>query len=204
MPDRGLTAVALLFAAAVFVPLPLASAGSVAALPPLDRVTVLPAPRPISDFELTDQTGRPRSLESLRGKPLLIFFGFTHCVDVCPAAMAKLKLLHESNKGELKSARVVMISVDGERDTPGVMKAYLGTFSPDFIGLTGDPSVVANIGARFSAVAFKGQPEKDGGYGYLHSKQIFLLDKAGRLRASFFDTSIKDMVTVTRLLLTEK
>jgi protein SCO1 len=203
MPVRSLTA-ALLCAAALSGPPLLAAANPIAALPALERVTVLPAPRPVADFELSDQTGRPRTLASLRGAPLLIFFGFTHCVDVCPAAMAKLKLLHDANKGELKAARVLMISVDGERDTPAVMKAYLAPLSPDFIGLTGNPDVVSNIAARFSAVAFKGQPAKDGGYAYFHSTQIFLLDKAGRLRASFFDASLKNMATLTRLLLTEK
>ncbi len=103
-----------------------------------------------------------------------------------------------------RAARVVMISVDGERDTPAVMKKYLASFSPDFIGLTGNPRAVANIAARFTAVAFKDQPDAMGNYGYFHSSQVFLVDKAGRLRASFSDASVADMATVTRLVLDEK
>jgi protein SCO1/2 len=180
-----------------------ASAGAPAPLPALERVTVLPAPRPIPDFQLTDQEGRPRSLASLRGVPLLVFFGFTHCPDVCPAALIKLKLLHEADGGELKAARVVMISVDGERDTPAVMKKYLASLSPDFIGLTGSPRAVGNIAARFSAVAFKEQADQDGNYKFFHSSQVFLVDKGGRLRASFSDAALENMVTVTRLVLRE-
>ena len=144
-------------AAAQPVPLPGAAdaARSPAPLPAPDRVTVMAAPKPVSDFRLTDQNGRPRTLASLRGEPTLIFFGFTHCPDVCPAALTKLKLLHESDGGTLRAVRIVLISVDGERDSPAVMKKYLASFSLDFIGLTGNPRAVADIAARFSAVAFK-------------------------------------------------
>jgi len=172
-------------------------------LPVLDRVTVLPTPKSMADFVLTDQQGRTRSLESLRGKPTLIFFGFTHCPDACPAALTKLKLLHESGGGALKTARIVMISVDGERDTPAVMKRYLATLSPDFIGLTGNPRTVADIAARFSAVAFKNPPDHKGNYEYFHSSQVFVLDHAGRLRASFADASVENMANITRRLLAE-
>ena len=106
--------------------------------------------------------------------------------------------------GALRAVRVVLISVDGERDTPAVMKQYLASFSPAFIGLTGNPRVVTDIAARFSAVAFKEQPDKTGNYQFFHSSQVFLVDKAGRLRASFSDASLENMVTVTRLVLDEK
>ena len=70
------------------------AASTPASLPGLDRVTVLPAPKLIPDFMLTDHMGQPRAFASLRGAPTLVFFGFTHCPDVCPATMTKLKLLH--------------------------------------------------------------------------------------------------------------
>lgn len=180
------------------------AAGTAAPLPALERVTVLAAPRPIADFTLTDQDGRRRSFSSLRGEPTLIFFGFTHCPDVCPAALTKLKLLHESSGGALKGARVVMISVDGERDTPAVMKKYLASMSPDFVGLTGSPRAVADIAARFSAVAYKEQPGSNGDYAFFHSSQVFLVDRSGRLRASFADASVENMATVTRIVIGEK
>ena len=173
-------------------------------LPALDRVTVLAVPKSIPDFTLTDHTGNSRALASLRGAPTLVFFGFTHCPDVCPAAMTKLKLLHESGDGSLRAAHVVMISVDGDRDTPPVLRKYLASFSPDFIGLTGPPRVVSDIAARFAAVAFKERPDASGNYGFFHSSQVFLLDRTGRLRASAADASLDDLMTVTRELLKEK
>lgn len=181
-----------------------AAATQPATLPSLERVTVLPAPVTIADFKLTDQDGKPRTLQSLRGAPTLIFFGFTHCPEVCPAAMTKLKLLHDSRGGALRAVQVVLISVDGERDTPAVMKQYLASFSPAFIGLTGNPRVVTDIAARFSAVAFKEQPDKAGNYQFFHSSQVFLVDQAGRLRASFTDASVENMGTLTYLVLNEK
>lgn len=181
-----------------------AAATQSATLPSLERVTVLAAPVTIADFKLTDQDGKPRTLHSLRGAPTLVFFGFTHCPEVCPAAMTKLKLLHESGNGALRAVRVVLVSVDGERDTPAVLKHYLAAFSPAFIGLTGNPRVVTDIAARFSAVAFKEPPDKTGNYQFFHSSQVFLLDQAGRLRASFADASVENMATVTRLVLDEK
>lgn len=120
------------------------------------------------------------------------------------ASSTKPKLLHGSSGGALGAARVVMISVDGERETPAAMKKYLAAFSPDFIGLTGNPRAVTDVAARFSAVGFKEQPDQQGNYEYFHSSQVFLVDKDGRLRASFSDASLESMVTVTRLVLDEK
>jgi len=174
-----------------------------ATLPTLERVTVVAAPKMIADFSLTDQNGKARTLASFRGAPTLVFFGFTHCPDVCPTALTKLKLLQGSNGGALKRVQVVMISVDGERDTPAVLKRYMSSISPAFIGLTGQPRAVSDIAARFAAVAYKEQADNQGNYGYFHSGQVFALDKSGQLRASFFDASVENMATISRLLLDE-
>jgi protein SCO1/2 len=181
----------------------IAAAGERAALPELPRVYVNPAPAPIADFTLTDQHGKPRSFSSLQGEPTLVFFGFTHCPHICPTALGRLKLLHEFREGALKPANVVLISVDGERDTPARLKSYLRPVSGDFIGLTGDPKLTAGIAAQFAAVFFREPRGKDGGYNVMHSTQVFAVDKAGRLRASFADASIEDMATITALLLAE-
>jgi protein SCO1/2 len=181
----------------------IAAAGERAALPALDRVYVNPAPAPVADFTLIDQYGKPRGFSSLKGEPVLVFFGFTHCPNVCPTALGRLKLLHEARDGALKDARVVLISVDGDRDTPARLKTYLAPLSPDFVGLTGDPRATAQIAARFAAVFFKEPAGKDGNYNVMHSTQVFAVDKAGRLRASFADASIEDMATITALLLAE-
>jgi len=173
------------------------------ALPRLERVYVNPEPAPIADFTLTDQDGRSLAFSSLRGEPALVFFGFTHCPSVCPTTLARLKSLHAARDGALKPARVVLISVDGDRDTPERLKSYLAALSPDFIGLTGDPKATSKIAARFAAVFFKEPAAKDGSYNVMHSTQVFAVDKAGRLRATFADASIEDMATITDLLLKE-
>jgi protein SCO1/2 len=197
MRTSTLLALALSLGAAI------ASAGERTAWPALAGVSVSPEPAPLSDFTLTDQSGKARAFSSLRGEPVLVFFGFTHCANVCPMTMARLKALHGADGGRLKAARVVMISVDGDRDTPAAMKAYLEPLSPDFVGLTGDPKATAKIAAGFAAVFFKEPAGKDGSYNVMHSTQVFAVDKAGRLRASFADASIEDMATITRLLLAE-
>ncbi len=97
----------------------------------------------------------------------------------------------------------MLISVDGDRDTPARLRKYLEPLSPDFIGLTGDPKATARIAAQFSAVFFKEPPGKDGSYNVMHSSQVYVVDKAGRLRASFVDASIEDMATITSLLIQE-
>jgi protein SCO1/2 len=172
-------------------------------LPALEHVYVNPSPATVADFTLTDHMGKPRAFSSLRGKPTLVFFGFTHCPDVCPQTLARLKALHHAQDGALKSAQVVLISVDGDRDTPALLKAYLAPLSADFIGLTGDPKSTAKIAAQFAAVFFKEPPGKDGNYNVMHTSQIFVVDKAGRLRASFVNASLEDMATTTSLLIKE-
>ena len=108
-------------------------------------------------------------------------------------------MLHEP-RGSLKATRIVLVSVDGDRDTPARLKSYLAPLSRDFVGLTGDPKATAKIAAQFAAVFFKEPAAKDGSYNVMHSTQVFAVDKAGRLRASFADASIEDMATVTALL----
>ncbi len=165
-----------------------------------DRVQMVAAPEVLDEFALTDQDGHPFKFSSLRGKDTLVFFGFTHCPNVCPAAMFKLKLLTETLQKEGTSVpEVVLVSVDGDRDTPAVMKEYVGKFSDKFIGLTGDPLAVRKIAAEFKAVFFKGLPSDNfGNYLVEHTSQIYLVDAKGRLRATFFDAPVEAMAETTR------
>jgi protein SCO1/2 len=179
------------------------AAAGLAGLPERPGVFVNPTPASIEDFTLTDQDGKARTFSSLRGTPVLVFFGFTHCPSICPTTLARLKSLHTARGGAVKPAKIVFISVDGDRDTPERLKSYLAPVSADFIGLTGDPKATSKIAARFAAVFFKEPAAKDGSYNVMHSTQVFALDKAGRLRATFVDASIEDMATITDLLLKE-
>jgi protein SCO1/2 len=158
-------------------------------------------PKAIADFELTDQDGRPFKLSALRGSPVLLFFGFTNCPDVCPSILGKLRLLANSGAKGVSEVRIVMISVDGDRDKPEDMKRYLQPVSPDFIGLTGNPRHVRDIAAEFSAVFFKGMSrDSSGRYLVEHTSQVYLLDSDGQLRSTFFNATLDEMInTVSRV-----
>ena len=162
---------------------------------PDPRIQLVSAPEVIGDFELTDQAGRPFRFSSLRGREALVFFGFTHCPDVCPAAMLEMKLLQESMRKSGQTAPLaVFVSVDGERDTPETLKRYLAGYPDTFIGLTGDPKQVRKIAAQFKAVFFKGLPyDNAGNYQVEHTSMIYLVDSDGRLRASFLDAPLESM-----------
>ena len=175
---------------------------SVKPLPAFERVMALSAPHELVDIALTDQHGRSRKLGSLAGQPAFVFFGFTHCPDVCPTTLRKLALIKSTHASELAGIRVVFISVDGERDTPAAMKDYLRTFSKDFVGLTARSDEVRKLALSLSAPFFK-DPPKDGEYNVEHSSRVFALDKRGRVRAELYDASPEAVVGIARALLAE-
>jgi protein SCO1/2 len=151
------------------------------ASPRLASGTWLPRPKPLADFRLTDTTGRPFTPRDLGG-PALVFFGFTHCPDVCPTTLMKLAQLRQ--RAELKGLRVLFVSVDPQRDTPAVLGTYVHAFDPAFLGLSGDPqsilAVAANFGVAVNRVELPG-----GDYTMDHSAVLFLLDARARLVAIF-------------------
>lgn len=178
------------------------AAWGVAAEPPQDpRIQVLADPPSIQDFTLTDQDGRAMRFGELRGRNVLVFFGFTSCPKICPAAMFRLKQLAASFEEAGPLPAVVFISVDGDRDTPDVLKRYLAGYSPTFIGMTGDPKSVRKVAAGFKAVFFKGLPyDQAGHYQVDHTSMIYLVDGEGRLRATFLDAPAEAMAATTRSL----
>lgn len=174
-----------------------------AALPSYDRVRVLQSAKNISDTELINQDGQPFRLSQLHGRVALVFFGFTNCPDVCPMAMQSLRELEAFGGDGLADIDYVLISVDGERDTPEVMKAFLERYSPHFIGLTGEHNDVKALAKEFSAAFFKESANAHGEYSVSHSPQVFVIDKSGRLRAEFYNASVEAMHAVAIALLNE-
>jgi protein SCO1/2 len=171
-------------------------------LPTFDRVMVLATPRSVGDLEMTDHLGARKRLADLAGEPALVYFGFTHCPDACPATLQQLALLKSARGKELGNLRVVLISVDGERDTPEALKTFLARFDKDFVGLTAPAAQVRNLALGFSAPFFK-DPPRDGNYLVQHSPRVYALDKQGRLRAELFDASAEATVGIARALLAE-
>jgi protein SCO1/2 len=160
-------------------------------------------PRGIRDFSLTNQDGKAVRLSEMGGAPVLVFFGFAHCPSVCPATLSQLRRLELGYSRELAGTRIVVISVDGERDTPSMLSEWLKPISPTFIGLTGPSNAVHDIAAQFTAAFFKGVKQPSGDYLVEHNSQVFLLDAQGRLRATFFDAPVETMAKVTSAIASE-
>ena len=159
----------------------------------------------LKDFELVDQDARSFRFSQLRGHAALVFFGFTNCPNVCPPTLQLLRQVQRTLRQEGTEVDIVFISVDGERDTPAAMKKYLEPFMPGFVGLTGDPKAVKDIATEFSAVFFKGMPtDTAGGYNVEHTSQVYLVDRTGRMRATFFSAPAADMEAVTTHFIREK
>lgn len=174
------------------------------AIPQFDRVLVLKEPVSIQDVELSNQDGNSFSLGDLRGTVALVFFGFTNCPDVCPTTMARLQSFWATTDFDPTDLAIVMISVDGDRDTPDRMREFLSRFSSDFIGLTGDPAMIKKMAKQFRASFYKGSVNaEDGSYTVAHTPQVFVVDAAGRLRAELYNASDEAVSGVVDALLIE-
>ena len=132
-------------------------------------------------FQLMDHNGKPRSLGDFAGKVVAVFFGFTHCPDVCPATMSELAMVMKELGKDAERLQVLFITVDPERDTPALLSQYVPAFHPSFLGLYGDAEATANVAKEFKAI-FQKQPLPGGGYSMDHSAGTFIFDPAGRLR----------------------
>lgn len=168
-----------------------------------DRAVSFDPPRPLPAFVLTDPQGRAAGSAALRGQVTLVFFGFAHCPDVCPTTLLRLRNLLRSS-ADFAAVRVVMISVDGERDDPAALRAFLGNAGPAFTALTGPPAAVRPVARAFSATFVKQPPAgPDGDYTVDHSSQVYLVDRAGRLRTAFFNAPEEAMAAALRAVLRE-
>jgi protein SCO1/2 len=149
---------------------------------PLESGTWLPQPRSLAQFHLQDLSGADFDLNSLRGEPTLLFFGFTNCPDVCPTTLATLTQVQRS--APLPGTRVVFVTIDPERDSAANLQVYLGAFSKSFIGVRGDALALAPLLKSLGAIAVR-QNLPDGSYTMDHSATLYLLDTQGRLVAVF-------------------
>ncbi|RTM08648.1 MAG: SCO family protein [Bradyrhizobiaceae bacterium] len=135
-------------------------------------------------FQLTDQNGKAVTDKSLKGKPTLIFFGYTHCPDVCPTSLFEISEVLRAMGKDADRVNAVFISVDPERDTPAIMKDYLSSFDPHLEGLSGDPAETAKVITSYRVYAKK-VPTKDGDYTMDHTALIYLMDRDGRFVSPF-------------------
>jgi protein SCO1/2 len=151
-------------------------------MPALTSGTWLPQARDPGEFSLIDQNNRPFTAARLKGAPTLVYFGYTHCPDVCPVTL--LQLAQVVKTGVVPGLRVVFISVDPARDTPSQLAQYVRAFDPDFIGLTGSAAMLQTVARNFG-VAFLRVELPGGDYSMDHSSTIFLMDRHGHNAAVF-------------------
>lgn len=148
--------------------------------------TLLDPARPLPQFELVDQQAHPYTNERLRNQWTFLFFGFTHCPDVCPATLRMLSQVEQSlaDMEPGLQPRVTLISVDPKRDTPEQLAKYVSFFDPQFVGVTGSEEALDSF-TRQIGVPVAITPTEDGAYTVDHSAAIFLIDPSGSIRALF-------------------
>lgn len=144
--------------------------------PLLASGTWLPRPKLIEEFELIDAAGKPYTRADLTSAPTLVYFGFTRCPDVCPTTL--VKLAQALKQAALGSLRVLFVSIDPQRDTPGGVALYAHAFDPAFRGVTGTPEEIRKVAKNF-AVAVNRVDLPGGDYTMDHSAVIFLVDARG-------------------------
>ena len=151
---------------------------------------------PQARFQLTDVTGAPfgkalaltghdgksRTLDDFRGKVVVIFFGFLHCPDVCPTTLAELAQVAKALGPDAARLQVLFVTVDPERDTPELLRHYVTSFHPDFLGLRGDGTATTQVAKEFKMYFEKRPGASPGAYTVDHSAQTYVLDPQGRLR----------------------
>ena len=139
---------------------------------------------PGGPFHLEDQNGKPVSDQDMKGRPFLVFFGYTHCPDICPTTLFEISEVMKSLGRDADRAGALFITVDPERDTPATLKDYLSNFDPHLRGLTGDPAAV-DAALKAYRVYAKKIPIKDGDYTMDHTAAVYLMDKDGQFVALF-------------------
>jgi protein SCO1/2 len=158
---------------------------------------VIDPPMAAAEIHLQDFNGQPFTLSSLRGKVVILYFGYTNCTTECPLTMAHLKLALQGMGTKAADARVVMISTDPARDTPAAMKTFLGAFDPGFVGLVGTPEQLGQVWKDY------GVSVEDGGE--THSFFTYVIDPAGNFRETLLpDSSPADVSSDVLLLLKEQ
>jgi protein SCO1/2 len=151
---------------------------------PRPSTTVFQAPAIGGPFRLVDQDGKAVTDQDLKGKPFLVFFGFTHCPDICPTTLFDVSEIMRSLGPDADRTAALFITVDPERDTAPALKEYLGSFDPHVHGLTGDAAALATV-AKGYRVYYKKVPLDGGDYTMDHTAIVYLMDKDGRFVSPF-------------------
>jgi protein SCO1/2 len=152
--------------------------------PPAFNGVTFDPPEPAPPLRLTDSTGTPFSLEAQKGKVVLVFFGYTHCPDICPTTLLDWKKAAAALGDRARDVRFIFVSVDPERDSPAVAQRYAARFDPSFTGLSGTPAEIETLLESWKLAAFRdGIPGDTAAvYTMSHPSQVSVVDPDGRLR----------------------
>ena len=133
-------------------------------------------------FALTDHNGQPRTLADFKGKVVVVFFGYTHCPDVCPTTLSELASIKKALGSEAERLQVIFITLDPQRDTPELMAGFVPAFDSSFLGLWGEQAVIDKVAKDFKIFAKK-VPSKDGkSYTIDHTAGSYVFDDQGHIR----------------------
>jgi protein SCO1/2 len=153
--------------------------------------------RPAVEIDLPDHNGQLFKLSDMHGKVVLLFFGFTNCVDECPLTMAHLKLALEQIADDAQKVQVVLVSTDPVRDTPHALAEFLSHFNPGFLGIPGTSEQLTKLWDSYGIEVMDG--------GETHSSFTYVIDKAGNLRLKISSESAPDEIASDlRILLAEQ
>ncbi len=161
---------------------------------PFTGITEVTPPRLLPDFTLTNQDGQPAQLSDFHGKYTLLFFGYTHCPDVCPMTLLEYKQIKNALGDRADEVNRVFISVDGERDTPATIKEFISRFDATIIGLTGDEATLQQIGTDYDLYFAKRAAPDNQAADYIvdHTANLFVMNPQGELVAFYtYGTDIK-------------
>jgi protein SCO1/2 len=147
---------------------------------------VIDPPLIAADFSLPDDHGSPFRMSAMRGKLVLLYFGFTNCPDECPLTMAHFKQVFEALGPESKNIQVVMVSTDPLRDTPQSLRDFLGKFNPTFIGIPGTPDQLAQVWQDYGVQVLDG--------GETHSSYTYVIDQKGMQRLTISPNTSPDAI----------
>ena len=155
-----------------------------------------------NDFRLTDHTGKARTMADFRGKAVALFFGFTHCPDVCPTTLSEMKQAMPLLGKDSDKLQVLFVTIDPKRDTPALLSQYVPSFNPTFLGLYGDATATAKVAKDFKIIYREVPGKTPDSYTMDHSAGTLVFDPQGRLRLfmNYGLTSDKIAADIKRLL----
>lgn len=135
---------------------------------------------PDLQFNLTNDLGQPVTAANYRGKIVMLYFGYTHCPDVCPLTMADMHKVMQTLGADAKDVQLLFVTVDPARDSPAILRQYLAAFDPRFMGLTGSQNQIAVLAKRYRAFFTYEKPNQSGNYEVTHSSGIYIFNRDGR------------------------